>query len=110
VTSRAVPAVAFLLGVVLTLVALQVLPLLSCQSADVENLSVVVPAVTTETYQFRRERGVVAVLVSEDGRRLEFPLMWLPGKAESSSGYKVDTKIEPGDSTTSFSVEIDRLR
>jgi hypothetical protein len=99
-----------LLGVVLTLVALQVLPLLSRQSADVEKLSVVVPAVTTETYQFRRERGFVAVLVSESGRRLEFPLTWLPGKATSSSGYKVDTKIEPGGSTTSFSVEIDRLR
>jgi hypothetical protein len=107
--SRLGLAVAFLLGVGVAVVTLQVLPLLSLQLANPENLSVVVPAVTTESYRYRGERGFEAVLVSENGRRLEFPLMWLPGEIGSSSGYRVDTKIEPGETTTSFRVVIQRL-
>jgi hypothetical protein len=108
-TSRASLAVAFLVGAGLAVVTLQVLPLLSWQAASGENLSVVIPAVTRESYRFRGARGFVAVLVSENGRRLEFPLMWLPGEIGSSSGFRVDTKIEPGESTTSFRVVIERL-
>jgi hypothetical protein len=109
VKSPALLVVAFLLGAGLTVVTLQVLPLLSGQAASAENLSVVIPAVTTDSYRYRGVRGFVAVLVSENGRRLEFPSMWLPGQANSSSGFRVDTKIEPGESTTSFRVVIERL-
>jgi hypothetical protein len=102
-------AVAFLLGAGLAVFAMLVLPLLSRQSANPEKLSVVVPAVTTASYRYRGKRGFVAVLVSENGRRLEFPLMWLPGQVGSSSAFRVDTKIEPGETTTSFRVVIQRL-
>jgi hypothetical protein len=109
ITSPARLAVAFLLGAGLAVVTQQLLPLLSRQVASAENISVVIPAVTTDSYRYRGARGFVAVLVSENGRMIEFPSTWLPGEVDSSSGFRVDTKIEPGETITSFRVVIERL-
>ena len=98
----------FLLGAGLMFASLRLLPLLQFGAGGVENLSLVIPAVTNKTYRYRQNRGFTAVLASEDGRRLELPAAWLPGSG-ARGGFRVETGIDLGTSISRFTVVIEKL-
>lgn len=98
-------ATAFALGVA-ALFTWQTLPFLSARLGGKPALGVVVPAVTDTTYTFQRSRGFDALLVSPEGKRLEFPRMWLPGDAQPGARYRVTTEISPSDVESRFAVMI----
>ena len=98
----------FLLGAGLMFASLRSLPLLQLGEGDVESLSLTIPAVTSKSYRFREVRGFAAVLVSEDGRRLELPVAWLPGSG-TPDRFFVATQVDLNASTTRFTSLIERL-
>jgi hypothetical protein len=51
----------------------------------------------------------LAVLTSEDGRKLEIPAAWLPNGAESGTTFRAATAVELGTRTTEFTVRLERL-
>lgn len=98
-------AVAFALGVA-AVFAWQSLPGWRARLSGELRLGVVVPAVTETTYTFQRSRGLEGVLTNPEGRRLEFPRMWLPGDARPGTRYRVTTQIDPADQESRFAVTI----
>ncbi len=104
--SRATLFLVFLLGASLTFAALRLLPPVRLTPPDPANLTLVVPAVATDTYTYRQTRGFMAVLRSEEGRQLEFPRMWLPGEAQVGDTFVVRTLVQPGKEGSDFNVAI----
>lgn len=98
-------AAAFALGVAAVIVW-QALPTLSARFGGEPTLGVVVPAVTEANFTFQRSRGFDALLASPDGKRLEFPRMWLPGEAQVGARYQVTTGISLADEESRFAVTI----
>lgn len=99
----------FLLGAALMFAFLRLLPLVPLGAGEVEDLSLVIPAVTSETYRHRQQSRFLAVLGSENGRKLEIPAAWLPGEAETSGTFRVGTRIELETRTTRFTTVIEKL-
>lgn len=98
-------AVAFVLGMA-AVFAWQVLPTVSARIGGEPALGVVVPAVTETTYTFQRSRGFDALLVSSEGKRIEFPHMWLPGEAKVGARYRVTTGVNPSEQESRFAVTV----
>lgn len=96
---------AFVLGAA-AVFAWQTLPVLSARLGGEPALGVVVPAVTETTYTFDRLRGFDALLTSSEGKRLEFPRMWLPGDARPGARFRVTTDVSPSDLESRFAVMI----
>lgn len=103
---RAALLLAFLLGASLTFIALRLLPPVRLGPPDPANLTLVIPAVANGTYTYSQAQAFVAVLRSEEGRRLEFPYMWLPGEAQVGDTFVVRTLVQPGQEGSDFSVAI----
>ena len=108
-TFRVALILSFLFGAGLMFASLRLLPLVQFGEGAVEDLSLVIPAVTSETYEYRRDRGFIAILASSDGKRLEIPAAWLPGSTESRGTFRVGTRIELGTATTRFSTVVEKL-
>ena len=82
----------FLVGAGLMFASLRSLPFLQLGEGDVESLSLTITAVTNKSYRFHRVRGFVAVLVSEDGRRLELPVAAGKWDTRAGKGGTIDEK------------------
>lgn len=108
-TFRVALILSFLLGAGLMFASLRLLPPVQFGEGNVEDLSLVIPAVTSETYEYRRDRGFVAILAGSDGRRLEMPAAWLPGSAGTRGTFSVGTRIELGTTTTRFTTVVEKL-
>ena len=104
--SRLGTALAFLAGAGSLLFVQWIAPLVG-RSADAENLTIVIPAITSESYSLHRTRGFVAILRNSGGRELEFPRMWLPSDGEPNGRFQVRTQIEPGTDETVFTVVLE---
>lgn len=96
----------FVLGIVVTLVAVQAWPFIAARFNDAPLLGVRVPALSDATYTFRNVRGFDAVLTTQNGQRLTFPRMWLPGDAEVGDRYRVVTEVAPAAAESRFSVRV----
>lgn len=95
---------AFLLGGVLTFIAVQLTPLLVSTPEDPEELTLAIPALAEATYAYRQTLRFLAVLETSDGRRLELPSTWLPGEAAAGEKFLVTTEARPGAGETTFEV------
>lgn len=107
---RAALSLSFLLGAGLMFAFLRLLPLVPIGAAgDVEDLSLVIPAVTSETYRYRQAQGFLAVLKSANGRNVEMPAAWLPGGGEVRGEFRVGTTIELEADTSKFTTVVEKL-
>ena len=94
------------LGGLLTFGGVRLLERFPLGSPDETDLTLVIPAVSASTYRFAARRGFTALLRSENGRRLELPLQWLPGDAQLGDRFTVRTNISSADERSTFEIGI----
>ena len=95
--------IAFFLGMGILLIW-QSWPLMLAQMGRTPQLKLVVPVITEAGYTFRHVRGFEAQLYNDQGQRLQFPRMWLPGDAQPGTHYRVITKVSPSPEESTFTV------
>ena len=98
---------AFVLGGLLTFGMVRLVERFPLGSPDEADLTLVVPALSSSTYRFVKQRGFSAVLSNEQGRRLELPTQWLPGEVSPGDRFDVTTDIAPGGERSAFNVLVE---